>query len=649
MTPRIQAEEYIEGASKNDRTGTYVLDLRRGAFTSSATIEAIFGIDKAYPHDVEGWRSLVHPAERKRMSDYLEWVLEAPGRLFNMEYMIVRRSDGEIRWMHGMGRVDRGHDGVPQVMRGSIEDITERKEIEAALRKTKERLQTFIEHAPAGLAMFDREMRYLAVSHRFLEITGIADKKVLGCCHYEVVPDAAFFVESHRRGLEGEAQKCEEHQLVNPIGPVRWIRWEVLPWRTDEDEVGGIILFLEDVTKAKESEQRLQLAASVFEHATEAIMVFDLELRIIEVNDSFSKITGYSRDEVLGKHPNVLRSDMHDTTFYAEMWKSVRETGRWRGEMWNRTKDGGSSVVAWTITTVVDSLGQPQHYVALFYDITPIKEQEKKLERIAHYDALTGLPNRTLVGDRLRTAMTAARDSNRMLAVIYIDLDNFKAVNDREGQDAADALLVSVAGRMKHVLRDGDTLGRLGGDEFVAILPDLTNAAAATAVLDRLLQAAGEAHTVGDHELRISATAGASFFPQSHDVAADQLLRQADQAMYEAKLAGKARYQVFDPVRDHTVRGRHEELARIRQALNAGEFELYYQPKVNMATGDLVGAEALIRWNHPERGVLSPAAFLPAIEDDPLSIDVGDWVIESAMTQVERWLHAGHRLRAAST
>jgi diguanylate cyclase (GGDEF)-like protein/PAS domain S-box-containing protein len=648
VTTHLPGGERTEGTARTHRIGGYVLDLRRGVSTTSATVDAMFGIDKSYPHDIEGWSSLVHPEDRDRMMEYLRSVLEASDGLFNMDYRIVRRSDGEVRWVHGLGRVDRGRDGTPMAMRGTIEDITERKDTEAALLKSKERLQMFIEHAPAALAMFDREMRYVAVSRRWLDITGTDSENVLGRNHYDVFPELPEkYRDTHVRGLAGEAQRCDEDRQERSDGTVQWVRWEILPWRTDEGDVGGIILFLEDITKAKESEQRLQLAASVFEHATEAIVVTDLNGAILEINDAFTRMTGYSREESVGQRVDMLKSDLHDEVFYAEMSRSIVEGGRWRGELWNRAKDGRAFPASTTITTVRSPLGEAQYYVSLFFDISPMKEQEQKLERIAHFDALTGLPNRALLGDRLRSAMTAARDSNRMLAVIFIDLDNFKAVNDRQGKDTADALLVSVAGRMKHVLREGDTLGRLGGDEFVAILPDLSNVASATSVIDRLLQAAGEAQCVGGHELRISATAGATFYPQSQDVDADQLLRQADQAMYEAKLAGKGRYHNFDPVRDHTVRGRHEELARIRQALNAGEFELYYQPKVNMATGELVGAEALIRWRHPERGLLPPLAFLPVIEDDPLAIDVGDWVIDTALAQVERWAQSGHRIRAS--
>ncbi len=648
MTTHVRSEEKVEESDNAQRTGTYIFDMRRDVISTSATLDEVFGIDKSYPRDLEGWKSLIHPGDRDRITAYLNSILEVPGRLFNMEYRIARRKDGAVRWVHGLGRIDRGNDGTPLFMRGSVEDITQRKEMEATLRKTKERLQMLIEHAPVGLAMFDREMRYLAVSRRWLEIRGIPGEEVLGKCHYDLFPNAPErYKEIHRRGFAGEVQKCDEDRFEGRDGSAEWKRWEVLPWRGDDGEVGGIISFLEDITAVKEAEQRLQLAASVFDHATEAIVVTDLNGSILEINDAFTRMTGYGRDESVGKHVELLKSEHHDESFYGEMSRSVLQAGRWHGELWNRAKDGRTFPASVTITTVRSPAGEPQYYVSLFFDMTPIKEQQQKLELIAHYDALTGLPNRSLVGDRLRYAMTAARESNRTLAVIHLDLDNFKTVNDLEGKETADALLLSVAGRMKHVLRDGDTLGRLGGDEFVAILPDLANTASATAVLDRLLQAAGEAHSVMGHELHISATAGATFYPQNQDVDGDQLLRQADQAMYEAKLAGKGCYHVFDPVRDHTVRGRHEELARIRQALNAGEFELYYQPKVNMATGELVGAEALIRWRHPQRGVLSPAAFLPVIEDDPLAIDVGDWVINTALAQVETWIQSGHSLRVS--
>ena len=265
----------------------------------------------------------------------------------------------------------------------------------------------------------------------------------------------------------------------------------------------------------------------------------------------------------------------------------------------------------------------------------------EKLEHIAHYDALTTLPNRVLLADRLQQAMANAHRHGDQLAVAYLDLDGFKTVNDNHGHDIGDQLLMIMAMRMKQVLREGDTLARLGGDEFVAILIDLATIEASIPMLIRLVTAAAQPVHVDNLELQVSASLGVTFYPQAEIVDADQLLRQADQAMYQAKLAGKNRYHIFDDEQDRNVRDHHENLERIHCALVERELVLYYQPKVNMRTGKLVGVEALIRWQHPEKGLLPPALFLPVIEDHPLSIDLGDWVIDSALAQIEHWHNLG--------
>ncbi|MFI3156736.1 MAG: EAL domain-containing protein [Methylococcaceae bacterium] len=265
----------------------------------------------------------------------------------------------------------------------------------------------------------------------------------------------------------------------------------------------------------------------------------------------------------------------------------------------------------------------------------------EKLEHIAHYDALTALPNRVLLADRLQQAMAQAHRRGDQLAVAYLDLDGFKAINDNYGHVAGDQLLMTMATFMKQALREGDTLARLGGDEFVAVLIDLDSIEACVPMLTRLVAAAAQPIYVGDLMLQVSASLGVTFYPQEGDVDADQLLRQADQAMYQAKQAGKNRYHVFDDEQDRNVRDHHENLERISRALTEREFVLYYQPKVNMRTGRFIGAEALIRWQHPEKGLLSPALFLPVIEEHQLSIELGEWVIDSALTQIELWHAAG--------
>jgi len=315
--------------------------------------------------------------------------------------------------------------------------------------------------------------------------------------------------------------------------------------------------------------------------------------------------------------------------------------GHWYGELWNRRKNGEIFAAMQTISTVSDSQGHARQYVSLFSDITALKEHEKQLEHIAHYDVLTTLPNRVLLADRLHQAMAQAVRREQQLAVAYLDLDGFKAINDHHGHETGDQLLIILAERMKQTLREGDTLARLGGDEFVAVLLDLSDVAACVPMLTRLLAAAAQPVPVGELTHQVSASLGVTFYPQADEVDADQLLRQADQAMYQAKLAGKNRYHIFDAEQDRSVRGHHESLEHIRRALTAREFVLHYQPKVNMRTGAVIGAEALIRWQHPTRGLLAPAVFLPVIENHPLAVDIGEWVIDTALSQREDWRAAG--------
>jgi diguanylate cyclase (GGDEF)-like protein/PAS domain S-box-containing protein len=522
------------------------------------------------------------------------------------------------------------------------EDITERRQAEAALRESKELLQLFITHAPAALAMFDREMRYLVASRRWLEDYSLLGRDIIGHSHYEIVPDIpGRWKDAHRRGLAGESLRAEQDRFERADGTVQWIRWEVIPWREDDGSVGGIILFAEDITRQMEAEERLRLAASVFTNAREGITITDPEGAILEVNDMFTRITGYRREEVLGQNPSLLKSGLHSKEFYDEMWRALAKEGHWSGEIWNKNKNGDIFAEMLTITAVHDAGGKLLQYVALFSDITQIKKHAQQLEHLTHYDVLTSLPNRALLGDRLHQAMAQANRRKQVLAVAYLDLDGFKEINDRHGRDAGDRLLTSLAFNMKCALREGDTLARLGGDEFVAVMLDLDNAEASVPMLALLLEAASEQVQVGDLSLCVSASIGVTFYPQAEEADPDLLLRQADQAMYQAKLAGGNRYHIFDPDHDQSVRGRHENLEHIRHALAAREFVLYYQPKVNMRTGKVVGVEALIRWQHPMRGLLPPGMFLPVIEDHSLAIEVGEWVIDSALAQMEAWHAAG--------
>lgn len=392
-----------------------------------------------------------------------------------------------------------------------------------------------------------------------------------------------------------------------------------------------------DITERRRITEQLQLAASVFVHAREGIMMTNACGTIIDVNDAFTRITGYHRDEVIGRNPRVLKSNRHDTEFYATMWRTLIDEGQWIGEIWNRRKNGEVYAQMQTISAVRNAEGVTQHYVSLFSDITAMKEHQHQLEHIAHYDALTSLPNRVLLAYRLDQAMAQTKRRQQSLAVAYLDLDGFKTINDTHGHDAGDQLLMTVAARMKQNLRECDTLARLGGDEFVAVLVDLDHTAHCLPMLTRLLRAAAQPVHVDHLVLQVSASVGVTFYPQPDDIDADQLLRQADQAMYQAKLAGKNRYQCFDARQPNLVQNHLDHFERMRCALNQGELGLRYQPQVNMRTGAIIGLAAQLGWQHPERGWVPASIFMPLLDHQPLAIDINRWVIDHLLAQLEIW------------
>jgi diguanylate cyclase (GGDEF)-like protein/PAS domain S-box-containing protein len=637
-----ESEQSLREAQRIARVGSYVLDLSSGLWEGSEALDEIFGIESTYPRTVEGWRGLVHPDDREMMSSHLQDEVLGRAMEFSKEYRIVRPRDHAVRWLHGIGRLEANAHAELTSLRGTIQDITERKEADASLRVSRELLRLFIEHAPAAIAMFDREMRYVAASRRWFEGYGFEGPAMIGRCHYEFVPDLPErWKAAHRSGMAGERIRMEEDRFDRADGSVRWLRWEVVPWRAPDRTIGGIVIFAEDTSEQKASKERLELAANVFTHAAEGILITDVDGNILDANDAFTRITGYERGEVLGQNPRLLRSGRQTREFYEEMWTQLTTKGHWSGEIWNRAKGGQIYAETLTISAVPDAEGKTKQYVAMFSDITSIKEKERQLKHIAHFDLLTGLPNRALLADRLRQAMSQSHRLGLLLAVAFLDLDNFREVNDLHGHIIGDQLLTAITHRMSGALREGDTLARLGGDEFVAVLLDLANIEESLPLITKLLEAAAEPVQLGDLELRVSASIGVTFYPQAEEVEPDQLLRQADQAMYHAKLAGRERYHIFDPKLDRTMRGRHEDLRRIRVALEAQEFELHFQPRVNMCTGAILGAEALIRWNHPEQGLLSPGQFLPVLEGNPLVVEVGDWVIHTALDQMEEWRKEG--------
>lgn len=595
--------------------------------------------------EVIGKNPKVLSSGEKSPADYRTmWAVITSGQTWNGEFH-NRRKDGSLFWEQASISAVFNVQGVLQHFVAVKEDITARKMAEEKVGELNRDFVSFLENTSDFVYFKDKNSRFRFCSQTLADITGHASwRDMIGKHDLEVFPPetARIYHEEELPVFEtGQPILGKIDPYIDTAGDRGWVSTSKWPLFDAEGRVAGLFGISRDVTERFKATEKLQLAASVFTHAREGIMITNPAGDIIDVNEAFSRITGYSREDVLGCNPRLLGSGRQEREFYIALWRDLIDHGYWYGEVWNRRKNGEVFAVMQTISAVRDETGQVLQYVALFSDITPMKAHEQQLEQIAHFDALTRLPNRVLFADRLHQAMNQTRRREQRLAVAYLDLDGFKAINDTYGHDAGDQLLITLAARMKNALREGDTLARLGGDEFVVVLLDLYDIPASLPMLTRLLAAAAEPVHIGAQVLQVSASLGVTFYPQVDEVDADQLLRQADQAMYQAKLAGKNRYHVFDADQDRSLRGYHESLERIRLAMRQNEFELFYQPKVNMRTGSVVGAEALIRWRHPDKGLLLPTAFLQVVEEHPLAIDLGEWVIATALAQMAAWRAVG--------
>ncbi len=517
----------------------------------------------------------------------------------------------------------------------------------SAMRAAMDEMYTLLNSMAEGAFGVDTRGNCRFVNASFLRLLGYDRvEEIIGKNMHGLIqatrPDGTVYPESDSKIINAYREKRGFHASDEvfwrkdgvPISVEFWAQPLIV-----EGEVQGVIATFVDITERIRAENELKIAATAFE-SQEGMLVTDADNRILRVNRAFTSITGYEKEEVIGQNPRLLSSGLHDQAFYEGMWAALNGSGTWEGEIWNRKKDGSIYAELLSITAVKDHHNVVTNYVGTFNDITMNKAAEEQIRNLAFYDPLSGLPNRRLLLDRLHQALASSARSGKQGAVLFLDLDHFKTLNDTQGHDMGDLLLQEVAKRLTGSVREDDTVARFGGDEFVVVLEDLSEntleAAAQTEVIgEKILSTINKPYVLRDREYHSTSSIGATLF-NDHQSGVEELLKQADIAMYQAKTSGRNTVRFFDPKMQETINVRATLEAELRTALEQEQFRLYYQVQVDKY-GAALGAEALIRWTHPTRGMVSPVHFIPLAEETGLITQIGQWVLETACAQIKAW------------
>lgn len=556
--------------------------------------------------------------------------------------------DGEKRCLHISAAPVYGPEGEAARVVVVISDVTQVQQAVRRINELEERWKNALDSIDGGVWEWDIASGRVMHNQKWRDILELgAEYDVHPVEEYAelIHPDDRERVMLHIRAcLDGESHYESEHRMYRGDGVLIWVRDRGKVTLIGADGTAARMTgAMEDITQRKVAEEQLRQAATVFDKSGEGIIITNAKTEIISINPAFSRITGYQPEDVLGKPTRVFSSGQHDADFYRNMWNTINEQGHWEGEIWNRRCNGNIYPEWLSVSRVCDEQGNTVNYIGIFSDISQRKEAERNIWKLAHHDHLTGLANRFLLNERAQQALRRMSRNPSPLALMLLDLDRFKQINDTLGHRVGDELLIELATRLKGLVREEDTIARLGGDEFVLLLADC-DVDGAISVAEKVLEQISEPYSLSGHELQVTGSVGVAVYPNDGD-SLEALMMSADLAMYSAKHAGRNAFRFYSQEMEQRSIAYQEMEHVLKKALENGEFELYYQPQISLHDRRLVGVEALVRLRSAEHGVISPGEFVQIAEESGLIVPLGEWVLQAALAQAKRWQDAGHEIR----
>lgn len=682
-----ETQSRLQEAQNYADIGYWELSIKDNSIIWSKQMYTLFGLPSDAPASLKIMRKIVSVDVFCAIRDSINPNINNKTQ-HHIKYPITRSIDHEQRWIESSGKIIRNKNGRAEKITGFIRDITELKNSELRRKINNQVLRQLVNGVTlnvilnsivqliekdntlnfCSILLLDKSGKHLlstaapSLPGFYIDaINGVEIGDGVGSCgtaaftHKRVIVEDIqthpYWANFKQLATDAKLGSCWSQPIIGTNAAIFgtfaiYHHKKHTPTKNELQLIEYAAQIASIAIERSRSNEQLTLSSKVFSHTQEGICITDSNGIIVDINPAYSEITGYSREEIIGQNPSFVSSGRQSSEFYSNMWTQLLEQGYWKGEVWNRKKNGELFAELLSISSLHDTSDETINYVGIFSDITQSKNHQEELNHMAHYDLLTGLPNRALFADRFQQAIAHSKRCQTQLAVCFIDLDNFKPINDNFGHSAGDQLLIEVAKRITACIREEDTISRQGGDEFTLLLNDIDTAEESLQTLKRIHQSLAQPYAIGNKLHYITASSGATLYPQD-DADIDTLLRHADQAMYQAKLSGKNRYHLFNPSEDKETKYKHHKISEIEQALVNNEFVLYYQPKVHMLSGEVFGAEALIRWLHPQKGLRPPLDFLPLIDGTDLDVKLGNWVIKQAIDQINTWDQQGIQLEVS--